>query len=226
MPIRAGESTRGRRRPILGATRRLVTFGLPVALLVVGGAASVSARVARVIRSDLDLDGRAEQVEVIAGSRANPFGGTVRIPVQYVRVVDRIGGKLVKRRLSPRVERASAKVRDFNADGRPDVWFDGSSGNGGAAPQWFGLYDWGGRHRHVLWSYSWNRSAVGNRWAGASVHREQRSAANPGLELVLREGVLSPGDANCCPSRILVSVYAYSTTQRRYRLFDRYYDQP
>lgn len=204
--------------------RLLVALSLSVILLAVASVAS--ARVVRPIRANLDGDGRVERVEVVAGSRANPYGGTVRIPVQYVRVVDRIRGKLIKRRLSPKVERAVAKVRDFNVDGKRDVWFAGSSGNGGAAPHWFGLYDWVGGHRRVLWSYSSRGSPVGNRWAGASVHREQYSTDHPGLELVLWEGVRSSGDPNCCPSRILVSVYAYSQERGRYRLYDRFYERP
>ena len=152
-------------------------------------------RVAKRIRANLDRDGRVEQVEIVAGSRRNPYGGTVRIPIRYVRVVDRVQGRLLKRRISAMVEFARVKVRDFNRDGRLDIWFAGVSGNGGTAPHWFGLFDWTGRRRRVLWRWSWRRSVVGSRWAGASVHRPEYASEYPGLELVLKEGVLSSGDA-------------------------------
>lgn len=58
------------------------------------------------------------------------------------------------------------------------------------------------------------------------MHRPEYASEYPGLELVLKEGVLSSGDANCCPSRILVSIYAYRADQDRYRLYDRYYEAP
>jgi len=56
-------------------------------------------RVAKRIRANLDRDGGVEQVEIVAGSRRNPYGGTVRIPIRYVRVVDRVQGRLLKRRI-------------------------------------------------------------------------------------------------------------------------------
>jgi hypothetical protein len=197
-----------------------------VTLLALALVPAAEAKIARSVGVNLDRDRRVERVQLVATTRPNHLGGTQPIPVRYVQVVDRVGGRLIRRRVSPRVEFATVKLRDFNLDGRPDIFFSGVSGNGGAAPQWFGLYDWTGRARRVLWSWSWRRSAVGRRWAGASVRRAERSRSHPGLELVLEEGVLSRGDANCCPSRLLVSVYGYSPRARRYRLIDRFYERP
>jgi hypothetical protein len=143
------------------------------------------------------------------------------LPVAYLRVVDRHGGRLIKRRLSPRgIERARFQVRDLNRDGRPEVWFTGFSGNGFFS---FGLYAWTGASRRILWRWDNDRSVVGRRSAGGRAEFQDRDPSYPGREIVLFEGVLRPGEPRCCPSRFLVQLFGRADGERRYRLIDRYY---
>jgi hypothetical protein len=196
----------------------LIPLSLFVLALMPGDAAAV---VKRTVRANLDGDARRERVQLIAATRANPFGGTAPLPVAYVRVVDRDRGRLIKRRITPRrVERARFRIRDVNRDGRREAWFNGVQGMGFFH---FGLYGWTGAGRRVLWYWNSARSAVGRRGAGARAQLEDRDPSYPGREIVLIEGVLSPGDARCCPSRLLVQVFGQPEVGRRYRLIDDYY---
>jgi hypothetical protein len=190
------------------------------ALLVLPVTAS-DAAVKRTFRANLDGDARREGVHLIETTRPNPFGGTAPLPVAYVRVVDRRRGQLINRRITPRrVERARFRVRDVNRDRRREVWFDGGQGMGFFH---FGLYGWTGAARQVLWYWNSGRSMVGRRSAGARAELEDRDPLYPGREIVLIEGVLSPGEARCCPSRLLVQVFGRPEAGRRYRLIDDYY---
>jgi hypothetical protein len=179
------------------------------------------AAVKRTVRANLDGDAHREGVQLITTTRPNPFGGTAPIPVAYVRVVDRRRGQLIKRRVSPRgIEDARFRIRDLNRDGRLEVWFSGFAGNGFFS---FGLYEWSGTAREILWRWDNGRSVVGRRSAGARVELQQRDPSYPGREVVLLEGVLSPGEARCCPSRLLVQAFGRAEGGRRYRLIDDYY---
>jgi hypothetical protein len=192
---------------------------LPFVLALMSGDAA--AVVKRTVSANLDGDSRRERVQLIATTRPNPFGGTAPLPVAYVRAVDRRRGRLIKRRISPRrVERARFRVRDVNRDGRREVWFDGVQGMGFFH---FGLYGWTGAGRQVLWYWNSAHSVVGRRSAGARAELEDRDALYPGREIVLIEGVVSPGDARCCPSRFLVQVFGRAEAGRRYWLIDDYY---
>ena len=184
-------------------------------------ASASDAAIKRTVHANLDGDARREGVQLIRSTRPNPFGGTAPLPVAYVRVVDRRAGRLIKRRLSPPgIERARFRLRDLNRDSRPEVWFTGFAGNGFFS---FGLYEWTGIGRRILWRWDNSRSAVGRRSAGARTQLEDRDPAYAGREIVLIEGVLSPGDARCCPSRLLVQVFGGPEGGRRYRLIDDYY---
>jgi hypothetical protein len=203
---------------------RTVKLALVIALSPLGLALmprEAAAVVKRTVRANVDDDIRKEGVQLIATTQPNPFGGTVPIPVAYVRVVDRRRGRLIRRRISPRgIDHARFRVRDFNRDSRREVWFTGISGNGFFS---FGLYEWTGAARRILWCWDNNRSRVGRRSAGARVEFQDRDPFYPGREIVLIEGVLSPGEARSCPSRLLVQVLGRAEGGRRYRLIDDYY---
>lgn len=192
-----------------------------LAVLALSATASEAA-VKRSVRVNLDDDARQERVQLITTTRPNPFGGTAPLPVAYVRVVDRRRGRLVMNRItSRRVERARFKVRDVNRDRRGEVWFNGVQGMGFFH---FGLYGWSGAGRRVLWYWNSARSVVGRRSAGARAGLQERDPSYRGREIVLTEGVISPGDARCCPSRLLVQVFGRPPGGRRYRLIEDYYE--
>jgi hypothetical protein len=137
-------------------------------------------------------------------------------------VVDRRESKLIKRRISPRgIDRARFRIRDLNRDDRPEIWFNGLSGMGFFS---FGLYAWTGVERRVLWRWDNERSVVGRRSAGARVEFEDFDDRYRGLEILLVEGVLRPGEARCCPIRFLIQVFARRTGAHRYSRVGKYYE--
>jgi hypothetical protein len=192
------------------------------AVAVVGAFGDAQASIQRAVRVSLDGDARREAVQLITSTRPNPFGGSQPLPVAYVRVVDRRDGSTITRRISPRgIDRARFRIRDLNRDGRPEVWFNGLSGNGFFS---FGLYEWTGSDRRILWRWDNERSVVGRRSAGARVEFQNLDDSYRGQEIVLIEGVLREGEARCCPSRLLVQIYGRSASASRYRLIDDYYE--
>jgi hypothetical protein len=202
---------------------KVMKLALVIVLAVLALPASASGMaVKRTVRANLDADARREGVQLITTTRPNPFGGTAPLSVAYVRVVDRRGGTLVKRRItSRRVEWARFRIRDVNRDGRGEVWFTGVQGMGFFH---LGLYAWSGAGRRVLWYWNNARSVVGRRrTAGARAELQDRDPFYPGWEVVLIEGVLSRGEPRCCPSRFLVQIFGRPEGGRRYRLVDRYY---
>jgi hypothetical protein len=192
-----------------------------LAVLALVSTTSSEAAVKRTVHANLDGDAHREGVQLITTTRPNPFGGTAPLPVAYLQVVDRRRGRFVRRRLTPRrVERANVGVRDVNRDGRGEVWFTGVQGMGFFH---FGLYAWSGAGRRVLWYWNSARSVLGRRSAGARAELRDRAPLYPGREILLIEGVLGPGEARCCPSRLLVQVFGRPDGGRRYRLIDRHY---
>jgi hypothetical protein len=171
-------------------------------------AASAEPRVVQTVRVNLDADSALEQVQVMDYARPNPYGGTVPIHVEYGRVVDRVGGRLSKIQVTPRVEHLGVRaVRDGAEDQMPDIWYWGSMGNAGAVPRFYGLVDWNGRKARVLWKYNAQLSSVRRRYAGAHAALFQDPAAQaPGYEVRLEEGVLGPGEPSCCPSQARISL--------------------
>ncbi|MBD0282192.1 MAG: glycoside hydrolase family 16 protein [Thermoleophilaceae bacterium] len=208
------------KRLVLAATVVAVTTVAGVAVFALPVRASEAA-IKRTVHANLDGDARREGVQLIGTTRPNPVGGGAPLPGMYVRVVDRHLGRVVKRRLTPtRVTSARFGVPDVDRDGRRELWFNGVQG-----PDLFhiGLYGWNGVGRRVLWDWSSAHSLVGSRSAGAKAELRDRAPAYRGREIVLIERVLSSGDARCCPSRVLVQVFARPKARRRYRLIERYY---
>jgi hypothetical protein len=185
--------------------------------VVAAAAGAARVKVVQALRANLDTDASPELIQVVDNRVPNPYGGTAPIHVEYARIVD--SGQV--QQISPKAERMFVRVvRDYVTDARPDVWYEASTGNGGAAPTVFGLVDWTGRSAHVLWRYDSRHSNLGHRYGGASATLFNDPAANaPGREIKLREGVLSPSDAACCPSRMQVSRYKFNRT--RYVLYAR-----
>jgi hypothetical protein len=171
---------------------------------------------------NLDGDARREAVQLLTGTRPNPYGGTAPLPTAHIRVLDRRNGHLLKRRISPRkIERARFRIRDLNRDDRPEIWFNGLRGMGFFS---FGLYTWTGANRRILWRWDNARSVVGRRSAGARAEFEDVDDSYRGQEIVLVEGVLRPGEPRCCPSRLLIQVFGRSPGAHRYLLIDDYYE--
>jgi hypothetical protein len=177
---------------------------LAVALLVaVGGAAlpaaPAEARVVRSLSADLDL----ERVETVR----------TRVRRSYFLYWIEVRDGTRATRISPRVERIGVQVADLNRDGRPDVFYQGSMGASGRATE-FGVSDWTGAGERELWSYSWRRTDLGQRFAGASARLiEDPGAGAPGAEIELVEGVRRRGEPSCCPSRQRVSRFRWDGTR-------------
>ena len=205
-------------------SRRRVPVGL-IALLAasvfVPGAGAVPSKVVQVLKANLDADAQVEAVQVVDNLRPNTLGGTEPLHVEYARIVDSVGGRHRVQQISPKTERMFVRaVRDYVTDARPDVWYEGGTGNGGAAPSDFGLVDWNGHGARVLWRYDSGRSNLGHRYGGASAALfNDPSVDSPGREIKLQEGVLSPNDAACCPSHIQISLFKFNGTH--YVLYSR-----
>ena len=176
--------------------RRLILGSLgAVAIGVLGAPASQASplHVVRTIYKNIDRDSHIERVQVIATTRPNPFGGTAPIPVRWVQVRDRVGGHHVTVRVSLKVEHLPArkvKVVDTTADGIPEIWWHGSTGDTAGAPVYGGLVHWSGSSKHVLW----HLQPVRRRSQRARVFydfakfelQNMPSAHTPGLEIVQR----------------------------------------
>jgi len=124
---------------------RLLILSVVVVGALSGTAVASAAQVVRTVRANLN-HGHREKVQLLTGSKANPYGGTTRIPVRWVRVVDRTGGETVITRVSPRIEhlpwRRGLKVPDVGGDGRREIFYVGWRGNAGAVPVFAGVLGW------------------------------------------------------------------------------------
>src|SRR5690348_6693136 len=82
-------------------------------------------RVARWVARNLDGDARPERIELLAGVRPNPYGGTRPIPVHQLRISDPPRHAAV----SPRLENLPGfRVGDFTGDGAQDIYWEGWDG--------------------------------------------------------------------------------------------------
>jgi hypothetical protein len=208
--------------------RRGLLFTCVATCVLLPSATASAAHVVHSVRANLDHDAHLERVQVMAGSRANPYGGTDRIPVHWIRVVDRMDGQTVRRRVSPRVEHLPSyrglKVRDVGGDSRREIFYDGWNGNAGAVPVFAGVVAWSGEHRLVRWGYAppygpWQHNGHTYYYRGASVALRD-DPAEPGLEIYLTEGAGRASDPDCCPTYLRHSRFHYVPTLQHYR---RYY---
>jgi hypothetical protein len=119
-------------------------------------AAAQAPTVVHVWRVNLDADAHVEHVRLMRKLDPNPYGGTLPIPRHWLQVVDRVNGRLVVTRISPFLEHLMppwVKIGDFNAQGRPLVFYHGFEGNAGAVPVFAGSR-WTGAAKQRLWSYA------------------------------------------------------------------------
>jgi hypothetical protein len=189
--------------------------------------------VVRTVPANLDGDGHIERVQLMKGTRPNPYGGTMPLAVRFVRVLDRVKGQRVTERVSPRLEHIPRHrgfaVRDLAGDGRREVFYRGFNGGAGAVPVYSGVRRWTGRRPLTLWAYrahgliGWHN---GRRYyyAGASVRVVDDITGNSATEILLTEGARRASEPNCCPSFIRWSWYRYSTLRRQYVRYDRYWE--
>lgn len=199
--------------------------------LVLGLPAQAMASAPTVVHSwrvNLDHDAHLEHVRLMLAIEPNPFGGTLPIRRHWLQVVDRVGARTVKRRISPRLEHLLprwVKIGDFAADGRVEIFYHGFNGGAGAVPVSAGIRGWTGDHKRRLWSYAPPYPPLVHnghhyRYVGASVALENlASAATPGLEVHLVQGEARPADPDCCPSRLLVRNYRFSAPASAWVLY-------
>ena len=107
-------------------------------------------------RVNLDGDPHMEHVRLMLLLKPNPFGGTVPIREHWLQVVDRVGGRTVKARISPILEHMLPRwitIADLDKDGRPEIFYRGFNGGAGAVPVFAGIRGWDGTAKHRFWSY-------------------------------------------------------------------------
>jgi hypothetical protein len=212
--------------------RRLIlgTIGA-AAICAIGAPASQASplHVVRTIYQNIDRDSHIERVQVMATTRPNPFGGTAPLPVRWVQVRDRIGSRRVTVRVSLQVEHLPArkvKVVDTTADGIPEIWWHGSTGDTAGAPVYGGLVHWSGSAKHVLWHYRPDQFV--------GIHNGRKfyydfakfalqnmpSAHTPGLEIVQRVYARTASEPLCCPTWEKLSLFRYDDGINRYVRYD------
>jgi len=190
------------RRAILALTLGLA-LGLPAQALASG------ATVVHGWRVNLDGDAHMEHVRLMLQLKPNPFGGTVPIRQHWLQVVDRVGGRTVKTRITPILEHMLPRfirIADLNTDGRPEIFYRGFNGGAGAVPVFAGIRGWDGTSKHRFWSYAPPYPPLIHgghhyRYVGASVTLENlAAAATPGLEVhAPRPGRGAPGRSGLLP---------------------------
>ena len=185
--------------------------------------AATSPRIVSSIAVNLDGDAHRELVQTVEVLRPNPYGGTQPLHRRFVRVVDESGGRSFEQRISPVVDFVQARiVTNLAPPVRRGIWYDGSTGNGGAAPRAFGLVTWTGGVAHTLWRYASASSSLGKRYDGASAELfEDATSGGPGPEIRLREGIHRGGDPSCCPYASQFSLYRLNPADTEYRLYSR-----
>ncbi|HEX6702837.1 MAG TPA: hypothetical protein VF101_19070 [Gaiellaceae bacterium] len=184
--------------------------------------ALVVATPGRVVESfavNVDADPQLERLQTVEVVHPNPYGGTKPLRRRYVRIVD--GTHTA--RISPVMDYVRAHVvTHLEPPFGRGVWYDGGTGNGGAAPRALGLVAWTGRRPHVLWWYASGSSSLGRRHDGAAAGFFQDAAhGGPGPEIKLKEGVSRPGDPKCCPYAHRISLYRLDAPGTAYRLYAR-----
>jgi hypothetical protein len=192
------------------------------------GAEAFAPRVVQSVSANLDGDAHVERVQVLDSVRPNPYGGTAPLHVEFVRVLDVSDGRPFEQRISPtadyfRVSVVPTGVEDSTGlSYRRVIWYSGSTGNGGAAPVFFGLVGWTGGGAKVLWRYEPRLSTLGGRYDGAGARLfEDATRGGPGPEIRLEEGIHHAGDPECCPRTTQVSLFRFAPQAGRYILYSR-----
>jgi hypothetical protein len=180
--------------------------------------------------ANLDSDPHIEHVRLMLAYKPNPFGGTVPIKQHWLQVVDRVGGRVVKVRITPIVEHMRPRwirIEDLNAHGRPEIFYQGFNGNAGSVPVYAGIRGWNGTSKHRFWSYAppypvLTHNGHRYRYAGASVSLQNlASAATPGLEVHLVQGEARPSEPDCCPSQLLIRNYKFDQATATWVLYEK-----
>ena len=180
--------------------RQVALIATLTGLIALGAASDGRADVTRTAKKNLDGDARREAVQLLTGTRLNPYGGTAPLPMAHIRVLDRRNGHLLKRRISPqRVERARFRIRDLNRDDRPEIWFNGLQGMGFFS---FGLYAWTGANQRILWRWDNARS-----WSGAGVLERELSSRMSTIHTAARR--LSWSKVSCGQGKHAAAQVAY-----------------
>jgi hypothetical protein len=195
-----------------------------IAALGVGLAlALASPRIVSSTAVNLDGDADRERVQVVEVVQPNPYGGTQPLHRRFVRIVDESSGHPFEQRISPVLDFVQARVvANLAPPRRRGVWYEGATGNGGAAPRAFGLVTWTAGRAHVLWRYASASSSLGKRYDGASAELfEDARSGGLGPEIRLREGIQHAGDPSCCPYASQFSLYRLNPSGTAYRLYSR-----
>jgi hypothetical protein len=184
--------------------------------------------VVRTWRANLDGDPHVEHVRLMLALKPNPFGGTVPIRQHWLQVVDSVGGRVVKARITPIVEHMLprwVRIADLNAAGRPEIFYHGFNGGAGAVPVFAGIRGWTGTTKQRLWSYAppfpmLTHNGHHYRYDFATVSLENLAkAATPGLEVHLVQGEARPAEPDCCPSQLLIRNYRFDQAARAWTLY-------
>ena len=180
-------------------------------------------RIVSSIAADLDSDAHRELVQTVEVIRPNPYGGAQPLHRRFVRVVDESGGRSFEQRVSPVLDFVQVRVVSrLPPPLRRGIWYDGSTGNGGAAPRAFGLVTWTGRGARALWRYASSSSSLGKRYDGASAELfDDPARGGPGPEIKLAEGIHRAGDPACCPYALQISLYRLNAAGPAYQLYSR-----
>jgi hypothetical protein len=215
-------------------TARRLPLALAVGLLALAalpaGAQAKAPTVVHTWRVNLDSDPHIERVRLMLALEPNPYGGTVPIQRRWLQVVDRVGGRVVKARITPVVEHMQPRwihIEDLNARGRPEIFFRGFIGGAGAVPVYAGIRGWNGTSTHRFWSYGppfpvMMHNGHRYRYVGANVSLvDLAGAATPGLEVHVVQGEALPADADCCPSQLLIRNYRFDLPLRAWTLYQK-----
>jgi hypothetical protein len=162
----------------------------------------------------------------MAAYKPNPFG--VRIKMHWLQVVDVVGGRTVKARITPFIEHLHwrwVRIANFNARGRPEIYYEGFTGGAGAVPTYAGIRGWNGSGKHRFWSYAPPYPVLlhnGHRFyyaGGYSLLENLAAAATSGLEVHLVQGERRATEPERCPSWELIRNYRFNPTKAAWVLY-------
>jgi hypothetical protein len=212
----------------MGVRRLLLALAFGVLLGVPAVADAATPTVVHGWRVNLDGDAHLEHVRLMLAFKPNPFGGTVPIKQHWLQVVDRVGGQVVKVRVTPIVEHMQPRwirIQDLNGRGRPEIFYRGFNGGAGNVPLFACIRGWNGTSKRRFWSYAppyavFRHNGRRYYYAGANVSLENlANAATPGLEVHLVTGERLATEPDCCPSQSLTRNYRFSQIQTAWLLY-------